>query len=352
MTAGIRLLKWHHVHSAALGVTFALLAFVTLDTLTVTRYHKVAKSLLRRSEFNFDDAALEGHPRVRDEHLQQLQNIKLLVWVMTQPDNHQTKAVHVRDTWGKRVDKLLFMSTKEDASIPTIKLNTNESRTFLWAKFKRAFKYVHQHYINDYDWFIRADDDTYLVVENLRYMLSLYDPEFPIHFGQRYTSSNPEGYMTGGAGFVISRAALRKFVEEALPDPQKCRASDIGEDDDVEVGRCLTNVGVVAGDSRDELGRGRFFYQPPADQLSYALQGNKSWEWPHSFYPPKLGPDWLSSTAISFHHLRPDQIDEMDYLLYHVRPFGVELEQPFPPVLPPDIRTVPMQVIEKFGTWT
>lgn len=40
----------------------------------------------------------------------------------------------------------------------------------------------------------------YIVLENLRYYLSLYKPSDPYYFGHRYKAYVKNGYMQGGSG--------------------------------------------------------------------------------------------------------------------------------------------------------
>lgn len=87
--------------------------------------------------------------------------------------------------------------------------------------------------------------------------------------------------MSGGAGYVLSKTALRLFVERAYPNRTICRQTR-GGSEDKEMGVCLQNVGVVAGDSRDDQKRGRFF---PTSLYSHIIPKPKtSWYWRYIFY--------------------------------------------------------------------
>jgi len=224
-----------------------------------------------------------------------------------------TKAVHVRDTWGKKCNKTLFFSSKHDKVLPAIGLPVEEGRDNLFMKTQLALKYLLKNHKDEADWFVKADDDTFIIVENLRFLLNEFSSDDGLYLGHRFKSEYvKQGYMSGGAGYVLSNKALHQFVKGI--EQSKCEISSFPED--ILVGACLERMNVRAVDTRDVEMKQRFFpFQPKYHLIDGLLNGN-SWFWDHSYYAPETGEDCCSTYTISFHYITPEMMHVLYYFIY------------------------------------
>ena len=89
-----------------------------------------------------------------------LNEIKIMCLVITHPANHKTKAKHVKDTWGNKCNKLFFLTTTNDTELEATALPIEEKYDHLWGKVKAGYMEAYSKYFDDYDWFLKADDDS------------------------------------------------------------------------------------------------------------------------------------------------------------------------------------------------
>ncbi|XP_034480994.1 glycoprotein-N-acetylgalactosamine 3-beta-galactosyltransferase 1 [Drosophila innubila] len=270
--------------------------------------------------------------------------VRVLCWVLTTPKYHKSRAVHIQRTWGKRCNKIYFMTSEPDEELETIILSKPDKYELLWGKTKEAFTYIYENKLDEADWFMKADDDTYVFVENLRHLLYPYSPDMPIYFGFNFkmlnTNQKNASYMSGGSGYVLSREALRLFVH-GLNDSSKCRQQD-DSPEDVEAGACLFRSGVTAGDSRDLKLRYRFFPMAPFGQLISHYTGMDFWLFTYAYYNPRACMDCLAEYPVAFHYVPPEDLYVFDYLSYNFDLYGRQpVVEYLPEKIAPDQLVIP-----------
>ena len=68
-----------------------------------------------------------------------------------------------------------------------------------------------------------------MIIKNLKALLVDYDTNSPIHFGHHYKHLGE--YFSGGAGYVLGREALRRFVVNGINNASICHQEDNGDKD-------------------------------------------------------------------------------------------------------------------------
>jgi len=305
--------------------SLSLAIVLTLTTITQTL---VAAQLQVQSNQSLKNLVLPKEAKQQEPDHISTTKPRILCWILSvdNPTNNQ-KSQSVVDTWGTRCDKLLIVKNgthlQEVGNILTLPI-AHEGRNILWQKVSSASKYIFDKYSNQYDWFMKADDDTYVIVESLRAFLSQHDPRDPVYFGHKLRPFVKQGYMSGGSGYVLSREALRRLVKLGIEKGlARCHLEET-EVEDVRIGQCLEAVQVKAGDSRDHQDRETFFPLPPQMLFKKELPSMVPWFSKYTYFPStrraiRSHKRIISDQPIAFHYMTPESMRYTDFLLYQVR---------------------------------
>jgi hypothetical protein len=220
--------------------------------------------------------------------------------VITTQRNHGTKAAAAKHAWASKCGVVLYISADRDDSLPTTVVPDSEEGRIINKKVFAAFELMwarfgdHGTELQRPRWFIKADDDTFMQLDNLAALLARYDADAERHYVGRAGEWYGVKYCGGGAGYVLSRALLRDWA----PLIPNCERLPVGED--VSVGKCL----------RDQLRvtprwHAGFYHRSPSFFLNEAV-GQRD------------HPEGLSPRPISFHSLSPPEQRTLSYLLYDV----------------------------------
>ncbi|XP_053382973.1 glycoprotein-N-acetylgalactosamine 3-beta-galactosyltransferase 1-like isoform X2 [Mercenaria mercenaria] len=294
--------------------------------------------------------------------------VQIFCWILTTKTGVVTKAAGVNFTWAPRCNKHVFFASAygDETTLPpvpgmpvtpamqkvTIDLSAGKRKEYTTAngdnfatisigdvifidtpegyqnlteKSREVLQYLYLTELNNFDWFLKADDDTYMIMENLRHLLKGLDKKKPSYLGYQLEPSWYDSpYMSGGAGYIFNKAGLKLLVEKGIQSKGTCRES--GSFEDLEVGRCAIKSGVIIYNSVDKFERETFH----PDRIHDYIPGPPpQWLYYYSRNKPKGGSECCSQLSISFHRMSTQDMLVFDHLLYKTTVYGRKMAGSF-----------------------
>jgi len=139
--------------------------------------------------------------------------MKILVAILT-CSSTQTRADACLATWIKDIksphDYFFYGNKTQSEKMPktwNCEPDKGECRNGLTEK---TYKMLVKSLDYEWDFLFKCDDDTYVCFDRLIEFLKTYDPSQDLYIGKQL---GQKGYAQGGAGYVLTRSAVKKCIE-------------------------------------------------------------------------------------------------------------------------------------------
>lgn len=187
-----------------------LIGFITGTIISILIQNKKQFSVKDDSEHELDlkldkisismDLLRYGNHNYNTESEFLFNNTQILCLVIvTKNKNFQA----IKNTWGKNCNAINSIQINKTKSIFPSKSN---SQAKYWIQFCNRVKQTPP----DYKWLLVVDDDTFIIMENLRYYLSNENHSENLYLGHSVKFLNTH-YNVAKAGYVLSRGVINSL---------------------------------------------------------------------------------------------------------------------------------------------
>ena len=173
----------------------------------------------------------------------------VFIGVMTAKKFIDNRGLASHRTWANHINgKVMFFSSQGSVSVhgvPVIALDGVDDSYPPQRKSFMMLKYMHDNFIEKFQWFVRADDDVFIKVGKLEKFLRSINSSSPHFIGQAGVGKSSEigllglklgeNFCMGGPGMIFSRETLRRVG----PHIGYCLQHLYTSHEDVEIGRCV-----------------------------------------------------------------------------------------------------------------
>lgn len=163
---------------------------------------------------------------------------RLLVGVLTSRATLNTLAVAVNRTVAHRFHRTFFFTGLRSPKVPhgmTVVAHGDDRP--VWLMYETV-RHLNQHYGSDYDWFLLAQDDTYMQADRLSELVGHLSAGQDLYMGRAEEFIGGEEkarYCHGGYGYLLSRSLLARLQ----PHLDTCRNDILSVRPDEWLGRCI-----------------------------------------------------------------------------------------------------------------
>lgn len=191
--------------------------------------------------------------------LTSVKNGFIFIGVMTAKKFLHSRASVINQTWGQPLfpGQLSFFvgdNVHRDSftDLPLVRLPTVDDTYPPQKKSFLMLKYMYDNLLDQFEWFVRADDDVYLRMDKLEVFLRSLNSSRPLYIGQAglgtpeeygmLSLGDDENYCMGGPSIVMSR----ETVKLVGPHVKECLKTLYTNHEDVELGRCVKRFAGVS----------------------------------------------------------------------------------------------------------
>jgi hypothetical protein len=259
-------------------------------------------------------------------------NIKYIV--ITCDKYHYTRVNDVRQTWGDG-ENLLFLS---DGNVGDDIIGYEYLQRGYENIWMKLYEFLKNNSNFDDDWYLFADDDTYVNKKNIITLLNNYKPEdaicighvgllnsdatdmdgnftgFPLQTISGEKTILPIRYVSGGAGFILSRTSMKLICDYLTNlEYQKVPRS---YNSDVTFGFWMRNCGILIKDVKG------FWWTNPSELNHDLNQINESFTYHYidsdnMFYLKNICQDKNIPTKCIVTQSKDQSVRLKDWILYH-----------------------------------
>jgi len=191
--------------------------------------------------------------------------------ILTVAQNHDARLKVVMSTWGRHANVAVIASDQADEHFPAIepmpqfktKRTLGHKTLSLWHSLCKI----------PADFYIMADDDSFLVVPNVEAAIGALSPQADVYTG--YVLDHIRGWplIGGGGGIVLSNYTMRGLCSYAAATPDNPCLKSFWPAGDTATMQCLKRLAVVATHTKG------FYPFPPEEMVDLAPNWCSSMWW-------------------------------------------------------------------------